>query len=348
MSESLEPWVDVTASRNFASWMASRQVSLAFTTYQVGKLFFLGRTADDRLTVFERTFNRCMGLCGDGQTLWMSSLYQLWRFENVLRPGQQYQGCDRLYVPRVGTTTGDLDIHDIAVETDGRVIFVNTRFGCLATLDPRDSFRPIWRPPFLSDLVAEDRCHLNGLALVDGKAKYATAVSSSDVAESWRERRRDGGCVLDVTNQQTVVSGLSMPHSPRWYRDRLWLLNSGIGYLGSITPGGRFEPLVFLPGYLRGLAFTGDYAVVGLSAPRHDGKTFGGLALDEELAERKCEPGCGLSVVDLRSGEIVAWLRLGGQVRELYDVVVLPGVVRPMAFGFKSDEIQRLVTVGID
>ena len=342
-----QPWVEVTSSRYFASWLADHKISLAFTTYQVGKLFFLGRGEDGALTVFERTFNRCMGLWGDGQTLWMSSLYQLWRFENVLRPGQLHNGFDRLYVPRVGYTTGDLDAHDIAVEADGRVVFVNTRFGCLATLHDRDSFAPIWRPPFLSKLAPEDRCHLNGLALVDGKARYVTAVSASDVADAWRDRRRDGGVVVDVRSNEIIATGLSMPHSPRVYRGKLWLLNAGTGHLGSIDmASGRFEPLAFCPGFLRGLAFVGDYAVVGLSGPRHDKHTFGGLALDEELARRGAEPRSGLMVIDLRSGDVVHWVRLEGMVSELYDVVTLPGVVRPMALGFKSDEIQRLVSVG--
>ncbi len=340
-----EPWVKITSSRYFASFLADQQVSLAFTTYQVGKLFFLGR-ADDQLKVFERTFNRCMGLWGDGQTLWLSSLYQVWRFENVLAPGQLHNGCDRLYVPRVGYTTGDLDIHDLAVEDGGRVVFVNTHFGCLATFHERASFTPLWRPPFLSRLAAEDRCHLNGLALVDGRARYVTAVSTSDAADGWRDCRRDGGCVIDVVRNQVVASGLSMPHSPRFHRGRLWLLNSGTGYLGSVAPeGGTFVPLTFCPGYLRGLAFVGDYAIVGLSEPRHE-QTFGGLALDDELKAKGVAPRCGLCVVDLRSGDLVQWVRVEGMVRELYDVVALPAVVRPMAFGFKTDEIQRILTMG--
>src|SRR5262249_51773147 len=156
-----EPWIEVTSSRQFPVWLAEQRISLAFTTYQAGKLFLLGQQPDGRLAVFERTFNRCMGLWGDGQTLWMSSLYQLWRFENVLAPGEQYNGHDRLYVPRVGYTTGDLDIHDLAVDGGGRVVFLNTRFSCLATLSEKCSFTPLWRPPFISKLAAEDRCHLN-------------------------------------------------------------------------------------------------------------------------------------------------------------------------------------------
>ena len=341
-----DAWLEVYSSRHFSAWLAEQRVSLAVTTYQTGKLFLLGLNPNGQLAVFERTFNRCMGLWADDQTLWMNSLYQLWRLENALRPGVLHQGHDRLYVPRVGYTTGDLDIHDIAVEAGGRVVFVATSFGCLATISDRCSFTPLWRPAFLTKLAAEDRCHLNGLALQDGRVRYVTAVSASDVADGWRDRRRDGGCVLEVPSSRIVTAGLSMPHSPRIYQGRLWLLNSGTGFLGMIDQSsGTFVPLTFCPGYLRGLAFTGDYAVVGLSRPRHD-KTFTGLALEEELARRGGDARCGLQVIDLRSGEVAHWVRFEGMVSELYDVAILPGVVRPMAFGFKTDEIQRLIAMG--
>jgi uncharacterized protein (TIGR03032 family) len=286
-----------------------------------------------------------MGLCADGATILMSSLYQLWRLENGLKPGQLHNGHDALFVPRTGYTTGDIDLHDLAVERDGRVVFVATLFNCLATLSQRYSFQPLWRPPFVSKLVPQDRCHLNGLALVDGRAAYVTTVSQSDVADGWRDKRKDGGCVVDIRSNQVVATGLSMPHSPRWYRDRLWVLNSGTGYFGYIDFNqSRFVPVAFCPGYLRGLTFVGDYAVVGLSRPRHEA-TFGGLTLQEELKSRNAEPQCGLQVIDLNSGDVVHWLRMQGDVSELYDVGALPGVARPMALGFKSDEIQRVLAV---
>ena len=340
------PALELLASRHFPSWLHEQRVSLAFTTYQTGKLFLIGLQPEGRLSVFERTFNRCLGLWGDGQTLWMSSLYQLWRFENALPAGQVANGYDRVYVPRVGYVTGDLDIHDVALTSDDRVVFVNTLFGCLATLSDRHSFIPLWQPPFLSKLAAEDRCHLNGLALENGQPAYVTAVSQSDVADGWRQRRHDGGCVIDVRTNEILVSGLSMPHSPRVHRDQLWVLNSGTGQLGRIDrQARRFEPVCFCPGYLRGLSFVGDYAVVGLSQCREN-RTFQGLALDEELRQRDAEPHCGLCVIDLRTGDLVHWLWLGGVVKELYDVVALPGVRRPSALGFKTDEICRTLSVG--
>jgi uncharacterized protein (TIGR03032 family) len=341
-----QPKVEITGSRQFNAWLLESKASLAFTTYQSGKLFLIGVSADGRLSIFERTFNRCMGLWGDAQTLYMSTLYQLWRFENALEAGENANGYDRLYVPRVAWTTGDVDAHDVMVDGSGRVLFVNTLFSCLATVSERYSFVPLWHPPFITKLAAEDRCHLNGLALEGGAPAYVTAVAQSDAHEAWRDHRRDGGVVLDVRTNETVCAGLSMPHSPRMHGGKLWLLDSGNGNFGYVDLAhGRFEPVAFCPGYARGLAFIGDFAVVGLSRPREN-KTFSGLALDERLREKNVEARCQLQVIDLKRGDVVHSLRIEGVVVELYDVVVLPGVRRPTALGFKSDEIRRVLSIG--
>ena len=341
-----KPELELMGSRQFNAWLHEQKLSLAFTTYQSGKLFLIGLQPEGKLSVFERTFNRCMGLHATGQTLYMSSLYQLWRFENSLEPGQTHAGYDRAYVPQMAWTTGDLDIHDVAPGKDGKPVFVNTLFGCLATVSETHSFVPLWKPPFLSRLAAEDRCHLNGMAMEDGAPRYVTSVSQTDVNDGWRDHRRDGGTITDVKTNEIVLEGLSMPHSPRLYRGKLWVLDSGTGQFGYVDrKKGRFEPVAFCPGYMRGLSFIGDYAIVGLSLNREN-KTFQGLALEDNLKKKKAEPRCGLQVVDLKSGDIVHWLRIEGVVRELYDVCALPGVRRPMALGFKTDEIRRVISIG--
>jgi len=367
---SATPAFEINASRQFTSWLASQNLSLVFTTYQAGKVFFIGLRQNGQLSVFERTFERCMGLYAHNSSLYLSSLYQLWRLENALEPGQIADGYDAVYVPQVGYITGDLDIHDVVlveppqppllrgkqqVEPQfpslnkgelGGVVFVNTLFSCLATISETKSFVPFWKPPFISKLAAEDRCHLNGLAMRDGQPRYVTAVSQSDVADGWRDKRKDGGCVMDISTNQAIATGLSMPHSPRWYKDKLWLLNSGRGEFGYLDlERGVFEAVAFCPGYLRGLSFCGDFAVVGISKPRHN-KTFSGLALDEQLQAKQAQARCGLLVIDLRSGDIVHSLRIEGVVEELYDVQVLPGVRRPMAIGLKTDEIRRVISIG--
>ena len=187
---------------------------------------------------------------------------------------------------------------------------------------------------------------MNGFAMENGEPRYVTCVSASDSADAWRDRRRDGGCIVDVRRNEIVLEGLSMPHSPRLHNGRLWLLDSGNAQFGyADLERGRFEPVAFCPGYGRGLAFHGDYAVIGLSRPREN-KTFSGLKLDEELTAKKSEARCGIQVVDLRTGDAVHWLRITGTIEELYDVAVIPGVRRPMGIGLQSDEIRRVLTVG--
>ena len=338
----------LTSSRHFPEWLAATGVSLAFTTYQAGKLFLLGVRPDGRLSVFERTFARSMGLgvSADGSSLVLATQFQIHRFDNILPAGQfSPDGFDAIYAPHAGWVTGDVDAHDVGFASDGRPLFVNTKFSCLAAVSDSHSFRPIWTPPFVSRLAPEDRCHLNGLALEEGRPRYVTAVSRSDASDGWRDRRADGGVVIDVERNEIVAEGLSMPHSPRLYDGRLWLLNSGAGEFGFIDPqSGRFEALAFCPGYARGLAFVGRHAVIGLSMPR-ESRTFSGLPLDAALQARSTDPRSGLAIIDLDNGDMTGWVRIEGIVRELYDVAVLPGVRRPSLIGFRTDEVRYVLSI---
>lgn len=351
---------DITADRQFIPWLRQQQISIACTTYQTSRLMLLGVSPDgNNISGFERIFDRAMGLYATTDRLYLSSKYQIWRFDNALLGQQHHNGYDKLYVPRVGYTTGDLDIHDI-VEVERGVdgapwqqtlpvpfVFVSTLLNCIATVCDRYSCQPLWKPPFISRIINEDRCHLNGLAAVNGQPRYVTAISRSDIIDGWRDRRQDGGIVMDLSTNDIVATGFSMPHSPRWYRDRLWLLNSGRGELGYVDlKTGTFEPIAFCPGYLRGLAFWGDFAIVGLSQPRNGDKTFSGLPLDDILKAKDASPRCGLMVINLNSGVIEHWLRFEGIITELYDVQILPQVQRPMALGFQSEEIAQLITLG--
>jgi len=335
----------LSGSRNFVNWLAEHQLSLAFSTYQAGKLFFVGLSERRQLSIFERTFARCMGIGLDprSQGLWVASLYQIWKFENALQPGQNHQGYDRVYVPQVGYTTGDVDVHDIAVDDQGPV-FVNTLFSCLARPSDRYSFEPIWQPPFISRLAAEDRCHLNGLALKDGQPAYVTCVSTTDVNEGWREHRASGGVVIDVQSNELVADGLSMPHSPRWHDDKIWACNSGTGDIGWIdTKKKSFQPEFFCPGFLRGLAFHNGYVMSTLSKPRY--KRFEGLGLDERLTEKDADAWCGVQIISMANGNVEHWLRLDGAITEMFDICVLPGVKNPLTLGPLSPEILGFITI---
>lgn len=334
--------IQITPLTHFNQWLAAQKISLAFTTYQTNRLFLIGLKPDGRLSVFDREFDRPMGLFATPECLVMSTCYQIWQFDNLCREEVgDYLEYDKLYVPRIGYTTGDINTHDLIVDKSQNWVFVNTQFSCLATRDRDYSFRPIWQPPFISSLAAEDRCHLNGLAMVEGEPTYVTACSQTDIPAGWRSHRQGGGCIIDIRSNEIICSGLTMPHSPRFYQNKLWVLNSGTGELGYVE-NGQFQAIAFCPGFVRGLAFHNNYAIVGLSKPRHE--NFQGLTLSDRLSAQQQQPQCGLMVVDLNTGNIVHSLIFEEVVKELFDIAVLPRVRQPMALGFQTDEIERLVT----
>ena len=257
---------------------------------------------------------------------------------------QRANEADKHYVPRVAHTTGDLDIHDIVVRDDGVIVFANTLYSCLSTLHNVHSFAPVWQPPFISKLAAEDRCHLNGIAVKDGQPAYVTATSRADVVGGWRARRDQGGCVIDVAANEIITEKLSMPHSPRWHNGQLWVLNSGTGHIGTVDfQTGKFEPIAFLPGFVRGLAFHNNHAIVGLSLPRNG--SFSDLQLDDQLVKRDADPWCGVQIVNLATGDVVEWIRFQTAITELLDVCAIPGVRLPSASTPTSPEIENLITI---
>lgn len=326
---------ELSASPGFPAWLLEQKLSLALSTHQTGRLYLLGIKSDNTLSVFERSFNSCMGLCTTTNTLYMSSQKQIWRFENVFEPEQQKSAFDRLYVPQTCYLPGDSEISDMAVDRNGRLVFIDTASGCIATLGQTHGFKPLWRPQASMSLATDDSYQLNGLALQDGVPAYVTAVSKSDPGDGRSPVSANRGIVIDVRSNEIVCEGLSMPCSPRWHKGRLWLLDARAGELGCVDlQNKRFLPLCRYPGYARGLDFNGDYALVGFSTPRHKASTR--LAHDNPLELHNAEPRCGVEVIDLHSGKTVHWLRFNGIVEELYDLVALPGVRRPMVLGFKA------------
>lgn len=343
------PPVEYSYSGGLLARLAQLDVSLAFSSYQSGLLYTFGCRPDTGgAHLHQNGLLKPMGIaCNSGEIV-VSTGFQIIRFANVLEPHERVNNLfDACYVPRTVHVTGELDAHDVGIDGEGRPVFVNTRFNCLATVSDRHSFEPLWRPPFISALADEDRCHLNGMAMRDGRPAYVTAVSRSDTIDGWRDRRADGGVVIDVATDAIVCEGLSMPHSPRLYDGRLWVLNAGTGELGIVhlpqSGGkGRFEPVVFCPGFLRGLAFRGKHAFVGLSKPRY--KRFEGLALDERLTATDSEPWCGIQVIDLEKRICVDWFRIDGDVAEIYDLALTPGFSCPMTLSPVSSEAMELVT----
>lgn len=336
--------VEKSCSRGLSGWLGQNRLSLAITSYQSGRIYLVGSDKQGRVSFFERIFERAMGVVGNAQRIYLGGLYQLWRFENILRPNEVIHGqFDKCYVPRNAQTIGDVDIHELGIRKNGKVVFVNTKYSCLAELSPTHSFKAIWKPKFISKLAPEDRCHLNGLAMVDGEPRYVTAVCKSDSVDGWRERRRDGGVVIDAQTDEIVCEGLSMPHSPRWHNGRLWLLNAGTGYLGWVDLEKKaFVPHAFVPGFARGLSMIGNVAAIGLSKPRN--QRFEGLQLDDELKKRDAEPWCGVQIVSLTNGDVLNWIRFDGDMGEIFDISFLPNVKHPMMIGLRTPEIRDLIT----
>lgn len=344
-----EPDAKYSISGGFVALLNRLNVSIAVTSYQSGRLYMLGRNPKGGLMINEQFFQKAMGLHYSGKSLHMATLANIYRMENILLKDQvmdeQFSDC---FVPRTAHFTGVLDAHDVGVTKQGELLFVNTRYNCIAQISETHSFKPYWKPEFISAIVSEDRCHLNGMAMHDGAPKYVTAVSKSDTIDGWRDHRAGGGIIIDVEKNEIVCEGLSMPHSPRMYNGKLWVLNSGTGELGWVDLskkdlGSRFTPLCFCPGFVRGLAFNGKYAFVGLSRPRYE--RFEGLALDQKLADTNSQAWCGVQVVDLNTGTCVDWFRIDGKIGELYDVEILPETTCPRSYGFLTNDVLGIITV---
>jgi uncharacterized protein (TIGR03032 family) len=278
-----------------------------------------------------------MGLAVDGSRLALGTRKEVWFLRNApdiapqVEPAGQHDAC---FLPRSSHITGDIGIHEVAWVAD-ELWIVSTRFSCLCTLDPDYSFVPRWRPPFISALAAEDRCHLNGLAIVDARPKYATALGTTDERDGWRADKPHGGCIIDIPSGEFVTRGLSMPHSPRWHEGKLWVLESGTGSVVLVDLAtGKRETVATVPGFTRGLAIAGPYAFVGLSKIRPTSAMDG-----VPLADRRDQLRCGIAVIDLHSGQTVASLDFQSAVEEIFDAQLLPGARFPEVVGFQKDSL---------
>ncbi|HVS40369.1 MAG TPA: TIGR03032 family protein [Gemmataceae bacterium] len=317
---------------NFPALLEQLGISVLVTTYQAGKLVVL-RSAGDSINTHFRDLPRPMGLAADPTRLAVGAAHEIRQYRNMapvvrrLEPPGRHDAC---YLARAAHLTGDIDVHEMAWAGD-ELWFVNTRFSCLCTLNGIHSFVPRWRPPFVTALAPDDRCHLNGLGLApdaDGKLtpRYVTALAATDTPQGWRQHKKDGGVLLDITTNDILIRGLSMPHSPRWVNGRLWLLESGTGGFGyADLAAGRYCSVAELPGFTRGLDLFGNLAFIGMSQVR-ESAVFSGIPIAERaLAER----ACGVWVVDIRTGHTVAFLRFEDAVQEVFAVKVLPGLRYP-------------------
>jgi len=331
----LDPLRSVHTS-NFPDILAQLRASILVTTYQAGKLVILRSDAGVLNTHF-RNLNKPMGLAREGGKLAVGCSIDVWEFHNVpavcrkLDESDDYPSVeakhDGCFLPRRSHCTGDVQIHEMAW-VDGELIFVNTAFSCLSARSDANSFEPTWRPKFIKQYAPGDNCHLNGLAVREGKTRYVTALGKTNEPGEWRQNKRDGGILIDVESDEIIARGLSMPHSPRWYNDKLWLLESGDGTIGIVdTSTGKYESIAQFPGFTRGISFLGRLAFVGLSQVR-ESAVFSGIPLVDRL-QRAQERTCGVWVVDIERGETVGFCQFEDGVQEIFAVEFLPGMRFP-------------------
>ncbi len=329
MNASTPPAADAFSSvhtASFPSLLRELSSSLLVTTFQAGRLILL-RPQDGALNTHFYALPRPMGLAVDENRIFVGAARSVHEYRNIPAVAARLDPPnvnDAVYLLRNVHVTGHVDIHEMAFTRD-ECWYVNTLFSCLCTLDNEHSFVPRWKPRFISGYAPEDRCHLNGLAMGDGLPRFLTALGRSNEKEGWRANKRSGGILLDYASGEIVASGLSMPHSPRLHRGRLWVLESGRGALSTVDPNsGRVETVVQLPGFTRGLDFVGPIAFVGLSQLRAS-NPFTDIPLTDQNPDR----ASGVWAVDTRSGQIVAFLRFSATVEEIFAVQALVGLVSP-------------------
>jgi len=304
--------------------------TLAISTYQAGKLIFLSPKDENALVQLPRHFEKVMGIAQDVENnkLALACKDEVIVFSNSPELAWHYpkspKKYDALFMPRLTYHTGPLDIHDLSFGTDGRLFAVNTLFSCIIGIDDQYNFTPYWTPPFIDKLVSEDRCHLNGMAMKDGLPKYTTTFNQGNSHQSWRENITKTGVVFDIDSNEVIAGNLPMPHTPRLFDNELYVLLSATGELIKIDINtGKYDVVVKLEGFVRGMSLYKDYLFIGLSKLRKNSSTFGKLDFAEKASQS------GIMIVHLPTGSIAGKITYLASLDEIYDVHILPDVIRP-------------------
>lgn len=322
-------------SPNIPELLMQLNCTLAITTYQAGKVVFISPKNENHLVQLPRTFRKAMGMALGENRMGIACKDEVIVLSNVPDLGRAYpkqpNTYDAFYVPRSTYYTGQVDIHDLHWG-DAGLWAVNTSFSTLCLIDEQFSFNPQWKPHFIDKLASEDRCHLNGLAMQDGKPKYISALGSGNTHQSWRENIVSGGIVMDIESNEIVLNQLAMPHSPRLIDGKLYLVLSATGDVICADPeNGNYDVVCNLGGFVRGMAYFNDYLFVGLSRLRKNSSTFRKL----EIADKA--QSAGISIIHLPTGSLVGEMKYQSSVDEIYDVQILPNTIRPGILNTEND-----------
>jgi uncharacterized protein (TIGR03032 family) len=360
--ESTEPEFDFssTATDNFAKILKALNISLAVTSYQSARLILVrsdGETIDTNLKAFPRP----MGIYADENHITLGTFNQVLEFKRAddilesIKNGSldntgnfskkvlekdkekmqelkeqrdeeiaEVRKADSLYLHRASLTTGMINIHDIAWGDEGLWV-VNSTFSCLSTLSPDNSFIARWKPKFISELVPEDRCHLNGMAMLNGKPKYVTTFNMEDSRDSWSEGRIDYGTLIDIDTDEILIEGMIMPHSPKVYKGEIYVCESGIGVVWRYNPKTKEKTEVIkLQGFTRGLYFYGGVMFVGTSQVRASE-----IKNPSPITTMYDETYAGVWMINLETNEEIGHIKFEGDVDQIYDITVIPDSTMP-------------------
>ena len=334
-----------TYTPSFPAILHQLGCSLAISTYQAGKVVILSAPDENRVIQLPRSFKKPMGIALDGQHMAIATEEEVITLVNApglapTYPVKQHT-YDAMFMPRITYHTGAIDIHDLAWSGDGSLYAVNTSFSCLIKIDGNYSFTPVWKPPFISSLASEDRCHLNGMAMRAGKPAFVTAFNRGDTFRSWKAEITTGGIIMDISDNSIIAEGLAMPHSPRWWNDQLFVLLSATGEIAIIDiKTGTKEVLARLNGFVRGMAKAGDFIFIGLSAMRESATD---MFRQMPIADQST--AAGIAIFHLPSRKVVGDIRFHQHITEIYDIVVLEGQKRPNILNTIKPEYRKGLSI---
>ncbi|HWY10130.1 MAG TPA: TIGR03032 family protein [Bacteroidia bacterium] len=301
--------------------------SIAISTYQANKLIFISPVDENKITQLPRDFAKPMGFEILGDKMILATKDEILYFENSKELAKYYPNkkdtYDALFLPRTAFYSGRVDMHDVAMGTEG-IWAINTSFSCLCQVTGNFNFIPRWQPKFISKLVSEDRCHLNGLVMINGKPKYVTALSTADEPQGWRDNIVNGGVLIDVETNEIILDKLAMPHSPLMYKDELYMLLSASGELIKVNiKEKKYKVLKKLEGFCRGMDVCGDYIFVAMSKLRKNSSTFAKLPFAEKA------DAAGIKVIHIPTMALVGELSYQASVDEIYALKILKDTIRP-------------------
>ncbi len=326
--------IDFTYSQNIVNFLKQLNITIVLTTYQTNKIMIIGQE-NDQFDIRYKDFPRPMGMCStkDGK-IYAGLGHGIYQFSNFsgtaqnLEEGNRYDAC---YMPQNIHFTADIDIHEMEYCKD-ELYFINTKFSCLCIKEPNSSFKPVWKPPFISLLQPVDKCHLNGFCTRDGEPRYVTILGKTDEPLGWRKNKANGGMLMDIKTNKILVKGLSMPHSPRWHQEKLYLLESGKGAISYFDfKSKKVIEIVRVPGFTRGLDIVGDFAFIGVSKVR-ESATFSGLEITK-LPKRVS----GVWIVNIKTAKIISFVEFTSGLDEVFAISVLPHRKMEM-FDFNAEQ----------